>query len=267
MGQESEDVEAPIWDHVMELLYRLRRAAIAVVGASLLVSIAPASIDPYKPLVAVFTRTILDLVVPEYVEVFGVRVEVALVQTSPFAGILVLLKSALLLGFLAASPIVAWELYSFARPALYPHERRMLRLLGLVSVFMFVLGAVIALTILIPLGFKLAFITSAALFGDRLVAFADVNRILTASLIAAVGVGVLYEAPIILYMLVRAGYLSPDVLSGERGKLVLVALLALSAVISPDGTGIGMMALAAPLYAALRIAAWLGGRSSRARQG
>jgi sec-independent protein translocase protein TatC len=265
--EEIEDREAPIWDHIMELLERLRKAAIAVVVASLVLSVAPASLTPYTPLVFEFTRFIVDSVVPDKISVFGVEVEVALIQTSPFSGLLVLIKSALLLGLLAASPIIAWELYAFVRPALYPHEKFMLKVLGAASVLSFIFGALVAFKVVIPLGFRIAFLTSAALFGDRLVAFADVNRILTVTILGVVGIGLLYEAPILLYMLVRTGAVSPDVMSGEKGKIVLVALLIAGAVISPDGTGIGMLALALPLYLGLKAAAWLGARGRRAAGG
>ena len=258
-----EDREAPIWDHLLELLERFRRAVIAVIAASLLLSFLPVSLDPYTPLVFEFTRFILDTVVPQKVTVFGVEVEVALIQTGPFAGILVLVKSALLLGFIAASPIVAWELYSFVKPALYPHEKKIIVTTGIVAVVLFIFGVFIAFKFVVPLSFKMAFLTSAALFGDRLIAFADVNRVLTITIIGVMGIAALYETPVLLYILVRSGTVSPDIMSGSKGRMMLVLVMAASAVASPDGTGVGMLLLAAPLYAALKAAAWLGGRHYR----
>lgn len=258
-----EEYEAPLWDHLVELLERLRKAAIAVVAASVIASFVPARLDPYTPLVIAFTRWLLDQVVPERVSAFGVSVEVSLIQSSPFTGLLVLVKSSLLLGLIIASPIVAWEIYAFLRPALYPHERFILKALGLTSVVFFAMGVIIALKVVLPLGFQFAFLTSAAVFGDKLVAFADVNRILTTTIIAVIGLGLLYESPILLYMLVRYGIVSPDVMSGDKGKLLFIIVLIVAAVVTPDGTGLGMLILALPLYIALRAAAWLGGRSRR----
>ncbi len=262
---EVEEYEAPLWDHVVELLERLRRAAIAVAVASVVVSLIPVSLSPYKPLVLEFTRWLIDQVVPEQVTAFGVTVEVALVQSSPFTGLAVLIKSAILLGILAASPVIAWEFYAFVKPGLYPHERLAVKAIGLAAIASFIFGAFIALEVVLPLGFKFAFLTSAAVFGDKLVAFADVNSILNTVIIAVLGMGLLYESPIALYILVRSGVVSPDVMSGDKGKIVLVALLAVAAVITPDGTGLGMLALALPLYLALRLAAWLGGRGAASR--
>ena len=258
-----EEYEAPLWDHLVELLERMRKAAIAVVAASLVASVVPASLDPYTPFVIAFTRWLLDQVVPEKVSAFGVTVEVSLIQSSPFTGLLVLVKSSLLLGLILASPVIAWEIYAFLKPALYPHERLMLKALGATSVIFFAMGVVIALKVVLPLGFQFAFLTSAAVFGDKLVAFADVNRIITTTMIAVVGLGLLYESPILLYMLVRYGIVSPDIMSGDKGKLLFVVVLVLAAVVTPDGTGLGMLILALPLYISLRVAAWLGGRSRR----
>jgi len=255
-----EDYEAPLREHLMELLTRLRRAAAAVLIASLLASVVPASLDPYTPLLFAATRFIIYSMVPDQVTAFGVTVDVALVQTGPFTGILVMVKTALLLGVILASPYIAWEIYEFVKPGLYLHERRLLQYTAVAGAILFLLGAAIALKVVLPLGFKFAFIASASLYGDRLVAFADVNRVLTIALLGTIGIGLAYELPVVTYFAVRLGVVSPEAISGDKGKLLLVAVMALAAVITPDGTGIGMVLLGLPLYIAVRIAAWLGAR-------
>ncbi len=255
-----EDYEAPLKEHLMELLTRLRRAAAAVLIASLLASVVPARLDPYTPLLFEATRFLIYSMIPDKVSAFGVTVDVALVQTGPFTGILVMVKTALLLGVLLASPYVAWEIYQFVKPGLYLHERRLLQYTTIAGAILFLVGAAIAIKVVLPLGFKFAFIASASLYGDRLVAFADVNRVLTIALLGTIGIGLAYELPVVTYFAVRLGVVSPDVFSGDRGKLLLVAVMVLAAVITPDGTGIGMTLLGLPLYLAIRVAAWLGAR-------
>ena len=256
--QPEEEVD--VWFHVEELIVRLRKVAVFFIASSIIVPLIPVSLSPYRPLITVFPQMVIDSIVPTTISVWGYEVEVRLVQTSPFAGLALLVKTALLIGLLTTSPLLAYELYAFVRPALYPHEDRLVRTLGPISVILFLFGAVLAFKIILPLGFTLSFATSVMLLGDKLVAFADVNSILQTAILVIVGVGLLYETPILLYAAVRAGVVSPNVLSGDKGRMLFLGIMALGAIVSPDGTGIGMIALSLPLFAALKAAVWLGAR-------
>ncbi|BAA81165.2 twin-arginine translocation protein, TatC [Aeropyrum pernix K1] len=261
--EENRDIEADVWFHVQELIMRLRKVAIAFAVASIIVPLIPVSIAPYVPLLTVFTKYFINSVVPSTIDVLGYHVEVRLIQTSPFAGLSLLIKTALLMGLLVVSPLLAYELYAFIKPALYPHEDRFVRTLGPIAVGLFMFGALIAFKVILPLGYAISFVTSVVLVGDKLVAFADVNNILQTSILVIVGVGLLYETPVLLYGAVRAGLVSPNILSGDKGRMVLLGLLALGAVISPDGTGLGMLVLTLPLFAALKLAVWFGAKSRK----
>ena len=49
-------------------------------------------------------------------------------------------KVALLAGMIVASPVVIWEVWSFIKPALYPHEKRRFRLLFVLALLLFLIS-------------------------------------------------------------------------------------------------------------------------------
>ncbi|MEM2628986.1 MAG: hypothetical protein QXG74_03820, partial [Acidilobaceae archaeon] len=88
--------EATIWEHLEELLIRLRKALLVFAIATLIVPFIPVSLSSYKPLIYVVPQFILDRVAPDTIEVFGHVIEIKLAQASPFGGLKILLYSAIL---------------------------------------------------------------------------------------------------------------------------------------------------------------------------
>ena len=264
MGESPpRDVERDLWEHVEELVVRARRVAIAIVVFTVAFAVVPYSLSPYTPLAAVFPRLFLDHVVPERIEVLGSVIEVKLFQSSPFGGLGLVLKTSVLMGVLASSPVIAWETYQFVKPALYPHEERLIKALGAASILLFLVGALLAYMIIVPLTFRIMFIASAVVVGDRLAAFADVGSLLSSAIIIIVALGFTFETPIIVYALVRAGILSPELFTGDNARILLVGALLVGAVISPDPTGLGMLLIAIPFYTLILLGAKLGARHRR----
>ncbi|MCE4612657.1 MAG: twin-arginine translocase subunit TatC [Desulfurococcales archaeon] len=268
MDRPPRDVEADFWSHVEELAYRLRRIAIALVISSVVVSGLPVSIDPYVPAVKVVPNLILENLVPEQITFRGETYEIRLASFSPFAGFNILFKSTLLLGLLASSPFIAREIFAFIRPALYPHEEAVLKKMAAASTLLFMLGILVAYFVVIPLAFKALFLMTLIAAGEgELVAISDVERLFSMAIGIMVASGIMFEIPLVIYLLLSRGILEPRHFSGDNMKYALVASLILGAIISPDPTGMGMLMLGLPYYALLHVAVLVGKRSYRKRFG
>ncbi|MEM4737858.1 MAG: twin-arginine translocase subunit TatC, partial [Acidilobaceae archaeon] len=123
--------EATIWEHLEELVVRLRRALLALFIASIVVPLLPnplalLSREGYAPLMLTVHHFIRGYIVPDYITVGGKTIEVNLVSSDPFMGLKVTLYTMLLIGVIVAGPYMAYEIYAFIRPALYSHEERAL---------------------------------------------------------------------------------------------------------------------------------------------
>ena len=268
-GKPPRDIEADIWYHLNELALRAKRSLIAFFTATVILAVAPASLDfsNYVPLVKVLPNILLENVVPERVSFMDKTYNITIVQVNPFSGLNILLKSALLLGLLGASPVIAREVFEFVRPALYPHEERIITRLSAASIALFGVGAVIAYFIIAPLAFRIMFLTTAIVAGEReLLAFADIEKLFTMTIQLIVATGFAFEAPLIVYLLVANGIVDVEYFKGDRLKMIFIGSLIIGALISPDPTGLGMLLIGVPYFLMIFIAARLGERALKARQ-
>ncbi|MEB3807058.1 MAG: twin-arginine translocase subunit TatC [Desulfurococcales archaeon] len=257
------DEPRPLWDHIVELSIRLRRIFIAVIIAGAILSAIPIDYKYYIPLISYFPNMVLDYVLPDKVVWRGRVIEVHIAQYNPFAGFNILLKTALLLGLLGASPVIAREVYGYIAPGLYPHERRKVKVFSIFAILLFALGVVVAFTIVMPLAFRIMIITSTAVTGEKtLIAFSDVEQLFTTIILIAVATGIAFETPLIVYLLVSLGMIDHTWFTGENRKYVLLASMLLGAAISPDPSGIGMLVIGTAMFTAIMLAAWLGSRSA-----
>ncbi len=265
--QRPEDKEEEIWDHVEELVIRLKRVVKVFIVATLILSFIPAPGGPaYSPLVAELPKILISHAVPQNITWMGKTYEVALAQFSPMAGFNILFKSAILLGIIASSPVAIRETFEYIRPALYPHEERIVKRYTAVGIILFLAGLALAYYFIIPIAFRFMFITSLVVAGEQgLIAFADVERLFTLAIQLMLATGILFEVPLVVYALLAAGVISPEFFTGERMKYAFVASLILGAIISPDPSGLGMLFIAIPYYLLFYIAVKLGIRAHKSR--
>jgi len=139
------------------------------------------------------------------------------------------IKVSLILGFIIAFPYIFYEFWSFVRPALKKGEKRVAHGAIFFSSLLFFLGVLFGYFIIVPL--------SVHFLGSYSVSVQVSNQINLMSYIGTVtsvvlASGILFELPILVYFLSKAGLVSPQFLKKYR-KHSLVIILALSAIITP----------------------------------
>lgn len=263
----SEDVEgheAPLWEHVVELGVRLRRMLYAVLILSIVLSVLPANWDfesgVYVPLASYFPSLIIQTVLPKQVGLFGKTYDVVIMPESPFESLQIILLSALLLGLIGASPIIAREVWAYLEPALYPHEKKMIKKLVFVSVGLFLFGVWLGVYIVAPWTLKIT-LSIYPFFvpqGYEAIIRVSVSDVVVLAIELALALGIVFQTPLVIYHLLAGGILTPSMFSGESMKIAFVVMLFVGAVISPDPSGLGMIVIALLLYLPFYIAVKLG---------
>ncbi len=246
--------EATVWEHLEELIIRLRKALIAFALATLIVPFIPINLSSYTPLLVIVPNMFLDHVIPKTIEVGGHVIEVKLTAESPFAGLKIYMYSAVLIGLVVSSPYIAYQIYAFIEPALYPHEKRWVKIGGLVAIVLFLIGISIALLVVLPLTYTIMFILSATVAADRLVAYASLEDIMSSAILITLATGIAFEVPLIIFILTYTGILEIPSLTGEAMRALLVVSAVIAALVSPDPSGIGMMLLLIPYYMLIVVA-------------
>lgn len=152
-------------------------------------------------------------------------------------------SSAAMIGFIIAFPYIFWEFWRFIKPALKPSEYRNARGIVFWGSLLFLLGVAFSYFIMVP--FAVSFFSNYILNEkfENIITIADYYDTLSNLVL---GVGVVFELPILVYFLSKIGILTPEFLRRNR-RYAIVIILFLSALITPpDWFSIFLVFL--PLY-------------------
>ena len=157
---------------------------------------------------------------------------------------LVHMRVALWMGLLIVSPYLLYLLFHFVAPGLYEHERRYaVRAVG-GGYVMFVLGVALNYFVIFPLTFRF--------LGTYQVSSEVPNQIALTSYISMLLMlcflmGVVFELPVLCWLLAKIGVLKADFMTKYR-KHAVVVILIIAAVITPTGDALTLSIVALPIY-------------------
>jgi len=157
--------------------------------------------------------------------------------TDPF---LLYFKTALLAGIFLAFPAILWQAWQFVAPGLYVKERRWIGPFVLLGWMFFLAGGAFAYYVAFP--FTVKFLLEMA---------GDFQPIITADryygflLTIVLGLGVMFELPLVLTLAARVGLVSARFLLRHFRWAVLI-IFVVSAVLTPTGDIINLSIFAVP---------------------
>lgn len=118
------------------------------------------------------------------------------VYLQPAGGVLNELKVAMYIGVILAGPVVIQQIWWFVSPGLHPHERRFVLPLVAATVFFFLVGVSVAVFAL-PLYIKV--LNSFA--PPNVIYLPDLSQFLSFVLLMVIGFGIVFELPVVLFVL------------------------------------------------------------------
>ena len=152
-------------------------------------------------------------------------------------------KTALLAGAFLAAPVILYQVWAFISPGLYPKERRWAAPFVVLGWLFFLGGGVFAYLVAFP--FAVQFLLE---IGKDFM-----------PLIIMLGLGLMFELPIVLVLLAKVGLVTPGFLMRNFRWAVLV-IFVVSAIITPTSDIVNLCIFAVPtigLYLLGTGAAWL----------
>jgi|SRR5262245_7460039 len=181
-----------------------------------------------------------------------------LVYTDPTEAFMLMIKIALIAGLIIASPLVFTQVWLFVAPGLYAHEKKFAIPFVIMSSVLFVLGAAFSHYVVFPITWRffVGFTTDILTFMPRVEpAFSIYLRLILA-------LGITFQLPTLVLFLARMGVVTPRFMIRNFKYAVLLIVIA-AAVLSPDGGGVGMIAMGGPvivLYILSIGLAWIFGK-------
>lgn len=192
--------------------------------------------------------------------------DVEVVQIDILEGIRVRMKIALLGGIVVAFPMILYQAVMFVRPALTRAEKTFLYISLPITSALFISG--IAFAFFVPLPLMLRFLPQ--LLGDLALPQIRIDSIVGTTVWLIFAMGLLFELPVIMYLLARIDIIDPASLRTKRKGAILLSFVA-AAIITPTGDPINMVIWGIPIWVLYevgllmaRFAAWQRRRSESA---
>ena len=118
------------------------------------------------------------------------------VYLGPTGGVTIQLKVALYIGLVISAPVLIQQVWWFVSPGLHPHERRFILPLVLATIFFFALGVSVAIYAL-PLYLKIL----GNLAPPDVTYLPDISQLIGFVLLMVIGFGLVFELPVVLFVL------------------------------------------------------------------
>jgi len=151
---------------------------------------------------------------------------------------------ALCVGFVVALPLIVAWLYGFVAPALYRNEKRYSLIFVLSALLLFVAGVALNYFVIFPLSFN---VLSTYQVSDIVVNRISLTSYISLLLVLSVFMGLMFEIPVLTWLLAKLGILRREHLKRYRGH-VFVAILIIAAVITPTGDPFTLLLVSLPIY-------------------
>lgn len=132
-------------------------------------------------------------------------------------------------GIIVAFPYILYEFWKFISPGLKEKERKTSRGFIFIASLLFFLGVLFGYYLITPLSINFLgnYQVSKEVFNDF-----DLDSYISLVRTSVLACGIVFELPIIMYILTKIGLITPEILRKNR-KFALIIVLILSAIITP----------------------------------
>lgn len=162
-------------------------------------------------------------------------------------------------GFVIAFPYIFWEFWRFVRPALSEKELKKTRGIIFWVSFLFFLGVAFGYFILTP--FMVNFYFNFKL-SSQIVIMPSFSDYLENLIYTTVGIGVLFQMPLLVMLLAKIGFLKASFLRKYRRHAFVIIVIA-AAIITPSTDPFSLTIVTIPLYLLFEASVMLASRINR----
>ena len=235
IDDDIEASKAPLLDHLIELRQRLMRALIAIFAAFLVCFY--------------FATDIFNILVIPYEKAAGPLREIRLIYTAPQEYFFTQMKLALFGALFVAFPVIANQIYKFVAPGLYKNERKAFMPFLIATPILFALGAALVYFGVMPLAmtFFLSMEQEGGAGRATIELLPKVNEYLGLIMTLIFAFGLVFQLPVVLTLLGRAGLVTSDSLKTKRKWAIVIAFIVAAILTPPDP--ISQISLALPTIA------------------
>ncbi len=233
-------------DHLGELRKRLLWSFLAI-----LVLFIPAY---------AFSNEIFDFLMKPLIE--NLPEGSSLIFTRPAEGFTTYLKVSFFASVLLAVPFILYQAWKFVAPALYKKEKQIIIPFIFFGSLFFLLGAAFCYYVASPPAFKFLLNEYSS---EYVKAFPTISEALSFFMALIFGFGLVFEFPLIIFILARIGVVTSKWLREKRKYAIILSAL-IAAILTPTTDAISMMLMFVPIvvfYELGILVAWMFGKKKK----
>ncbi len=225
IGEEENSVtEMSFLDHLEELRWRIIYSLIGLIIGTVIAWI------------------FIDFFVEKVLLVPAVKANLTLQNLRPFGQLFMYLQIAFIIGGIISIPNIFYQFWKFLSPALKQKEKKYVTLIVTSATFCFLTGLVFGYFVMIPMTLKFA-----EQFGTQTIENnIAIKEYLSIVISILIGAGVVFELPVLSFILSRIGILSPKLMR-KYWRHAIVTILFLAAILTPGTDPVSQIFLAVPL--------------------
>lgn len=229
---DIEESSAPLVEHLVELRQRLIKAVIAIAI--------------FFVICFFFANDIFNILVIPYEQAAGENQNLTLIYTAPQEFFFVQLKIALFGSLFISFPVIANQIYKFVAPGLYKNERQAFLPFLIATPVLFIIGACLVFFLIMPLAMSFFLSMQQVETEGRatIELLPKVSEYLGLIMTLIFAFGLVFQLPVVITLLARAGLVTADGLKSKRKYAVVLAFVAAAVLTPPDP--ISQLGLATP---------------------
>jgi sec-independent protein translocase protein TatC len=227
-AEEEAGARMSFFDHLVDLRKRLINSLLAI-GVGMVVGFL------------ISNRFVDFIVKPMTGALRDAHLDDRLIYTSPAGFLNLLITLGVYLGIVMAMPVVLYQIWLFVAPGLYKHERRAVTGFILSSTLLFLAGIAFGYFIMLP--YILRFLIS---FQGPVRPLISVNEYFDLILVILLGLGLIFETPILIFFLAIFGIVTPKMLL-KNFRYAMLVITIVAAIVTPTPDATTMLVFMAPM--------------------
>ena len=172
------------------------------------------------------------------------------------------MNSSLMIGIVLGFPYLLFEIWRFVKPALHEKERKSASGFTFYATMLFIVGILFGYYIIAPLSISfLAGYTVSSVIDNQITIDSYLSTVATLT----IGSGIIFELPIIIYILSKLGVMTPKFMRSSR-RYATVIILIIAAIVTPTPDLLTMLTVSFPLFLLYEVSIYISARVENRRR-
>lgn len=169
---------------------------------------------------------------------------IQLINTGLAEQLMIHIKVSMYCGILCSSPYILYTLFKFVSPGLYKNEKKIALNIVFGGYLMFLLGVLLSYFLIFPLTFRFL---GTYQISNEVINLISLNSYIDTLMVLCLIMGIFFEVPLLSWTLAKLGFISNSLMRKYR-RHTIIALLLISAVLTPTTDLFTLLLVALPIY-------------------